>query len=127
MSDSIGIALIIASFFPGVLVILWCSKLQYDVGNEIVTGVIRGSPVSTKHRWLMLYQTWIGYVICIVACGVVVATVNAWIAANVTEADAETIAYMVAFLGAFAAIAWSLAGISKFVHFRSVLRQAEAD
>jgi len=127
MSDSTAIALIIASFFPGAFVIFYSSKMTNDVGIEILTGVIRGIPISIKARWLILHQTWVGYVLGMVGCGVMIAVLNVQIAAHATDAGIQTVAYMTAFFGAFAAIAWVIGAVSGFIHFRSVLRQAEAD
>jgi predicted secreted protein len=127
MSDSTTIALIIASFFPGTFAIFYISKMTNDVGNEIVTGVIRGIPISTKARWLVLHQTWVGYVLGAVGCGVMIAALNVQIAAHATDAGIQTLAYMAAFFGAFAAIIWVLGAVSGFIYYRSVLRQAEAD
>jgi len=127
MSDSTAIALIIASFFPGGFLVFWMSKLANDVGAEIVAGVIRGNPMPTKQRWLVFYQTWLGYVSGTVGACVLAAAVNVQIAAHVTDTGVETVAYLAAFFFALIAFSWLLSGVSEFIYYRSVLRQAEAD
>ena len=127
MSPSTAITLIIASFFPGAFVIFYISKMTNDVGNEIFTGVIRGIPISIKARWIILHQTWVGYVLGIVGVGVMIAAVNVQIAAHAPDAAIQTVAYLTAFFGAVAAFVWVLAAISGFIHYRSVLREAETD
>jgi hypothetical protein len=106
-------------------VIFYISKMTNDVGIEVSTGVMQGIPVSIKARWIILHQTWVGYVLGIVAVGVMVTAVNVQIAAHAPDAAIRTVAYLTAFFGAAAAFVWVLAAISGFIHFRSVLRQAE--
>jgi hypothetical protein len=53
MSTSTALAMIIGNFLPGIFIYFYISKLANDSGAMIVTGVIDGTPVSTKYRWIM--------------------------------------------------------------------------
>jgi hypothetical protein len=127
MSNTAALALVVASFFPGAFLVFYMSKMANDVGNELVAGVIRGNPMPIKHRWLVLYQTWLGYVSGTVGACVLAAAVNVQIAIQATDRGVETVAYLAAFFGGLASLSWLLASVTEFLCYRSVLRQAEAD
>jgi hypothetical protein len=127
MSNTAALALVVASFFPGAFLVFYMSKMANDVGNELVAGVIRGNPMPIKHRWLVLYQTWLGYVSGTVGACVLAAAVNVQIAAHVVETGVETVAYLAAFFFALIAISWLLSGVSEYLYYRSVLSEAEAE
>jgi len=125
MPNSTAIALIVATFFVALPCFMYISKMTNDVGAEILAGVIRGNPVSTKSRWLMLYQIYVSYVLAAMTCGAVLSLASLRIADHVDDADIKRLAYVAAMLGALASISWLLNGLSWFLHYRSVLRQAE--
>jgi len=125
MPNSTAIALVVATFFVALLCIMYISKMANDVGAEILAGVVRGNPVSTKSRWLMLYQIYVSYVLAAMTCGAVLSLASLRIADHVDDADIKRLAYGAAMLGALASISWLLNGLSWFLHYRSVLRQAE--
>ena len=61
MSNSTALALITASFLPAFFCFHYITKLANDVAMEIETGVVRGVPISSGYRRIMLYQIWSGY------------------------------------------------------------------
>lgn len=61
MSNSTALALITASFLPAFFCFHYITKLANDVAMEIETGVVRGIPISSGYRRIMLYQIWSGY------------------------------------------------------------------
>jgi hypothetical protein len=127
MSDTAALALLIASIFPGAFVFFYSSKMATDAGNEVLTGVIRGMPISTKVRWLFLHQKYVGYVLGTVSVGILMAAVNVQIAAHAPDAAIRTVAYLAAFVSAAAASISALSSFAGFIYYRSVLRQAEGD
>lgn len=127
MSNSTAIALIIATFMPLYFLFFYITRMANDVAAEIETGVIRGVPVSTKYRGIMLYSTWAGYATGVVALGIFAAMLNIQIAANVPDDDIKALAYVGALIGGVAAFGWMVNGINELIHYRSILRQAESD
>jgi len=127
MSSSTAIGLIIANFLPGIFVYFYITKLANDSGAMIVTGVVDGTPVSMKYRWVMLHQTYSGYVLGAVAGGFMAALVNLRIADHVIDVDIKRLAYVAVVMTGTASFAWVVYGISEFILFRSVLREAESD
>ena len=127
MSDSVAFALIIANFFVGFFCFLWASKLAGDIAAEVETGVRDGVPFSVKGRWVVLYSSWVGYVLAAIAAGLLGALVSIGIATHTTDEQVKAISYVNAVVGAVAAFGWMGNGIAEFMHYRSVLRQAEAD
>jgi hypothetical protein len=61
MTDSTG--LIVISFFAlsGFFLVVYTGGKANDLGAEIVTGVVRGTPVSSAVREGMLFQMWLPY------------------------------------------------------------------
>ena len=127
MSTSTALALIIGNFLPGIFIYFYISKLANDSGAMIVTGVIDGTPVSTKYRWIMLHQTYSGYVLGAVAGGFFLVLANLRIADHVADVDMRRLAYVAAVICGTAALAWMVYGVSEFILFRSILREAESD
>jgi hypothetical protein len=127
MSDSVAFALIIANFLVGFVCFLWASKLAGDISGQVETGVIHGAPFSTKGRWVMLYSYWVGYGLAAIAAGLLTALVSVGIAAHTTDEHVRTISYVNAVVGTVGAFGWIGNAIPQFIHYRSVIRQAEAD
>ena len=127
MSSSTAIALITANFLPMFFCFHYISKLANDVAAEIETGVLRGIPISTKYRRIMLYNHWVGYGLGAVTCGIFAAILNIRIAAYVDDGDIKAVAYVAAVMAGVGALGWAANAVSELIHYRSVLRQAEAD
>jgi len=127
MSNSTAIALIIAAFVSVFLCFEYSTKQANELATEIVTGVARGVPLSTEYRLMMLYNHWAGYAVASIFSLLVGAILQVRIAANVSDGDVKTLAYMVAAVTALGAIWWVLAAILEVRQYRSIVRQAEAD
>ena len=127
MSTSMAFALVTAIDFAGIGLFFWLTKLANDLAIGIETGVINGSPISTKYRGILLYQTWVTY-----AGGATVAAVLGFvlalgIASSVGEGTAQVLAYATALVCALAASGWVTQGAVELLHYRSVLREAKRD
>lgn len=114
------------------LTILVIGKLAADKSAEIVTGVVRGVPVSPRMREGMLFGVWLPWHAFNVALPVLLALIQFRMASYVTDANAEIVAYFVAFLGMSAgAFTLVLLPIGLFTQRAKVRRdqrrQAEAD
>jgi hypothetical protein len=106
---------------------MYITRLANDAGAEVATGVIHGVPISRVYGGIMLYQVWIGYVVAAVSCGILAAILNTQIAAFVVEHNLRAVAYLIAAVFGVASLSWVLNAVSSLIHFRSLLRQAEAD
>jgi len=126
MSSSVATALISATSFSAYFCFQYVTNLANNAGAEVATGVIGGVPITRTYRGLMLYQVWIGYVVGAVACLIFMAFVNLQVAAQVTDTQVRALAYLGATMGAVGSRGCVLNAMSALVHFRSVLRQAEA-
>lgn len=125
MSTSAAIALIIATFFLGGLSFFWLSKLANDVAAEIVTGVVRGVPVSIKYRRLLLYQTWVNLALASLAFAAFAVVAVLIIGDYAPDSSVKPLAYLAAFMGAVTVVASLPTYATEFLAFRSTLRQAE--
>ena len=122
-------ALIAITFlgFMGCFCIFFVSKLTNDLGAHIVTGRIGGNPISTKTRSVMLYQSWAPYGTGAVAAGVLLAVAELRMADHVGDANIKLVAHLIAFIGTVAAVMWLVGGAVALLHYRSVLREGEAE
>ncbi|MEM7135735.1 MAG: hypothetical protein AAF500_04100 [Myxococcota bacterium] len=126
MSGTTGIALIIASVFPAIFIYTYLSKLAEDCGAMVVTGVVHGARVPMKYRWVMLNQTYTGYVLGAIVVGMFLLFIGLRIGALVDDGGVRGLAYAAAAAGGTSAIAWMIYGISEFLLFRSLLKELEA-
>jgi hypothetical protein len=127
MSVSTGIALIIGDILVICFLYFYLSVHANKYGNQILTGVVEGIPVSTDYRWIILYWHWFGFAFGAVSCAFLGVIVNLTIARHAPHQDVETVAYAVAFLSGMACIGWLSSIFVEFVHYRSVIKQGEAD
>jgi hypothetical protein len=127
MSDSTAFALIIANFLASFLCFLWASKLAGDTAGVVETGVLHGIPLSAKGRWVLLYSSWVGYVLIAICAALLAALVSVGIAAHTADKYVRVASYVHAVIATVGAFAWMADGVSEFIHYRSVVRQAEAD
>ena len=125
MSTSTAIALIVASTLLGFFVYFYITRMANDSGAMIVTGVMEGTPVPRKYRWIMLNQTYVGCGLGAMVCGIFVALVNLRIADHVTDVDIKRLAYVAAVMAGTGAFAMLVDTISEYLLFRSLLREAD--
>jgi hypothetical protein len=127
MPTSTALALLVATSFVGFLCFPYVSRMANDTGHQVVTGVVDGKSVPLSYRWILLHQIWVSNVLIAVAAVSFTVVVGVYVARHVAEPGVRLIAYFGAFLGGTGAFSWVVAGVSEFLYFRSVLRQAEAD
>ena len=98
-----------------------------DIAVKVELGVIDGLPISAKGRWVMLHTYWVGYVLAAIAAGLLTALVSMGIAAHTTNEHVKAISHVNAVVGAVGGFGWIANGVLQFFHYRSVVRQADAD
>ena len=127
MSDLVALlsilAVIIAVYFGG----MWVTKITNERGDEILCGIVKGVPASTKQRWLMLFNTWMPNVVFLIAFLLVIGLGVLQIARGAEEPGVKIVGYMGATLCAGGAVFWFAMGISWFLYYSSVLRETKGD
>jgi hypothetical protein len=123
MSNSITLLSILAVITAVFLGAIWVSTVINDRGDEILSGVVKGIPVSTKTRWLMLFTQFLTFYLFLVGFLVVTGLGILELARGVEEPGVRIVGYMCASLCASGAVLWILLGTSWFTHHLSVLRQ----
>jgi hypothetical protein len=114
------------------LTLMFVGKLAADKTAEIVTGVVRGIPVSPRMREGMLWNIWLPWQASCVGAFAFLALTQLEMANHVTDANVKVVVYFVAFLAALASaitlvlLPGALFGLRAKVH-RDKQRQAEAD
>jgi hypothetical protein len=131
---SVLIFLVAESFLviAAALSIVFISKLAADKSAEIVTGVVRGIPVSPGTREGLLYGMWLPWHAAGIAVAAFLALTQLEMANHVSDGNVKLVAYLFAFIaavasaGALVSSAIALFGLRAKVR-RDKLRQAEAD
>lgn len=126
MSTSTAFTLLIAIYFVSYICYWSLTKLANDAGAQIEIGAIGGVPISTKYRGIILYSSWVSYAFAAAVVGILAAILSLSGAAQVDDPQAKVVAYIIATVGAVGAIGWVLNGVYELIHYRSVLREAEA-
>jgi hypothetical protein len=116
----------------GALSIVFISKLAADKSAEIITGVVRGIPVSPAMREGMLFGMWMPWHAASVSIAAFLALTQLEMANHVTDANVKVLVHFGAFLAAAAAaLVLVLNAVGLFAHRatvrRDAQRQAEAD
>ena len=112
--------------------LMFVGKLAADKSAEIITGVVRGVPVSPRMREGMLWGIWLPWHAFNAAVAAFLALTQLQMANHMTDANVKVVVYFVAFLAALAsAITLVLLPGALFGHRakvrRDAQRQAEAD
>jgi len=127
MPTSIALGLIIANFVPLFFVFYNLSADQDDKANTVATGVVGGVPLRTEYRWVVLHSHWVPRVLGCMICGLFATLLNLTIADYATDAGIKTVAHLAAFITGGGGVGVGLLAIPEYLHYRSILRQAEAD
>ena len=132
MSD---LTFLVASSFLVVTTIyvgIFCGKAANVLSIEIVTGVVRGTPVSVGVREGMLWGMWLPYQFGVVILTSFVALAMLEMANHVTGANLKLLAHLAAFLAGSNSIFSLAIGLNALPRYRAKLRrdkqrQAQAD
>jgi hypothetical protein len=127
MSTFAALAMMVALMIANALVFILMDAWVQNRSDAIVSGVIRGVPVSVRHRRYLLQTRFLIHgatLITIEGCLLI-----GWmlIGRNAGVEELKLIAYLVAFVNATGAFGWTLLFPFWYLHLASVLRQAEAD
>jgi len=127
MSDSTGLLAILSLGMTGTFLTYYIGRIANDMGGQICTGAIAGSPIPTEQRWYMLHNMWMSYEIGGWAVSIFLVFAQLLLANSVSDENVKMLGYLAAFIVAVASLMWLLQGGFMFFNYRSVLRQAEAD
>ena len=106
-------------------------KSANDISIEIVTGVVRGTPVSVGVREGMLYGMWLPQMFFVLTITAFAALAMLEMANHVSGANVKRLAYLAAFLAGGNSIFVLAVGLNALPRYRAKLRrdkqrQAEA-
>ena len=123
MSDSTG--LIVVSFFAlsGFFLAIYTAGKANDLGAEIVTGVVRGKPVSPGVREGMLFQMWLPYELTAFAVMAFVALAELEMAEQVSAPGVKLLAHLVAFMAGVGSLLVLFVGPIALLQYRARIRR----
>jgi len=107
-------------------------RFARDVGDQVVTGVVRGTPISPNVREGMLFNLWLPWQAATVALTAFLALAQIEMANHVSGASVRLVVYLAAFLAACASGFALMSASFAFAGYRAKLRrdkqrQGEAD
>jgi hypothetical protein len=126
MSDIIAIQIILASLALMTVAVTWMVRRIHQRCDDIATGLVNGTLMSTRYRWLLLFQD---YVANAFGAAVLLFVFTLGFLAT-AEIATNPIVSKVAYFSA-AGAGWSFLGVLIFaaswvLYLASILRQAEA-
>jgi hypothetical protein len=118
--------------FAAVYVLLRVSEAADASSGEIVTGVVRGTPVSAGFREGLLFAVWLPYQVSMVVLTAFLALAMREMADHVSGANIRLLAHLAAFLAGSMSGLILMSASFGFFRFRAKLRRvrqrkAEAD
>jgi hypothetical protein len=132
MSDLTFLVAISFLVVTAIYVTMFCGKAANGLSTQIITGVVRGTPVSVGVREGMLWGMWLPYQFAIVMVTAFVALAMLEMADHVSGANVRMLARLAAFLAGGNSILTLTLGLSALPRYRAKLRrdkqrQAQAD
>jgi hypothetical protein len=120
-------SLVAISFYivAGFFLFFYITKMANDIAAQIVVGFVLGRPISTKHRLLLLYQTWMSYATCLVALGPILAGSLYLMSEQVETEGVKLLAYGGGFVSMVGSLMWLVHGATAFVHYRATVLETE--
>jgi hypothetical protein len=114
------------------LTFMFVGKVCADKSAEIITGVVRGVPVSPRAREGILYGMWLPWNAFNAAAAAFLALTQLEMANHVTDANVKVVVYFVAFLAALGSALTAVLLPGALFAYRAKVRrdkqrQAEAD
>ena len=103
---------------------MWVVRMINDRNDEILTGVIKGVPVSVKDRQLMLFTNWLPYVAFLIAFQLAMSVGLFEVGRGMEEPRIGAVAYIGAVMCAATAIFWVFLAPFVFLSMLSALRKA---
>ena len=97
------------------------------IGDQILTGMVEGTPVSRRTRQAMLFQMWAPYQTGAIGVGVFFTFAALEIADHVGDKDVKMLAYFAAFLFAVGALMTLANLLSGFFQYRGLVNRAKSD
>jgi len=122
-----AIGLTVGLILVNAFVFISMDKWVQDRSDSIASGMIRGVPVSIKHRRYLLQTRFLIHGPTLITIeGLLVA---AWVFAgqHATVEELRLLAYLAAFVNATGAVGWTLLFPFWYFHLASLLRETGAD
>jgi len=106
---------------------MWVTRMINERGDEILYGVVKGVPVSTKDRWFMLITNWLPYAVFLIGFLLIVAIGDVRIARAVDDPVVATFGYLCAAFLTTGATFWLLLGsIATVPNMVAAIRKSES-
>jgi len=126
MSNFNTVALLMALAILNLFLNIYVDRTVSDRGETILTGVVRGVPVPTEARRVVLHTLWMRAASGQVAIHFIFSVMWLLLGRNASSEEVRLLCYLFAFLGVTGIFFSILEGVSWYRLLQSVLRQAES-
>ncbi|NNE19213.1 MAG: hypothetical protein HKN10_12135 [Myxococcales bacterium] len=127
MSNLTAIAMIAAITIAGYFVFLGAERWTHERGDALATGLLRGVPMSAKHRWLLLFNNWLPNALGTTTFSLAIALALVAVAREVNDPFIGFVAYLCAIGFGMGFAFWLLLGTSWLVFYVSLLRETKTN
>lgn len=127
MSIFQGLALILFSSIFVINALLRLTSMMDVYIDTILTGVLRGIPISKEHRWMTVYQQWLPLAGNAIVFSALQAGGMVLVANHVDNGGVRALAFAAAAWAGVAALMWLVMCFSGIIYFRSVLQTSTRD
>jgi len=125
MSDFAGLTVIAFLGMTAFLINYYIGNSASNLGAQVLTGAIRGTPISIGARRALLFQMWLPYQVGGVAMTVFLALAEMRIADQVGDDDIKLLAYFAAFIGAVGSLMYLSNAVFGLRNYGRMLRRIE--
>jgi len=125
MPDSITVQLIMAIGISNVFLYLFIDKWIHRLADAVITGVVGGVSLSTKHRRLLFMLSWVSALSVGIGAQTVYTIGYFLLSRNASTETVRRFAELYTFFSFIGVVSWVSQAPLWFIHLRSALRQAE--
>jgi hypothetical protein len=125
MSDFAAVGMLMALGMFATCSYFFIDRLIREQSEVIVTGVLRGVPISVDSRRLIFYRYWLLPAAALVVYQILIVTGWMVMAQTARAGEVKTLTYLFAFFGSVAVLGAVYQAIVGYSQLVSVLRQAQ--
>ena len=127
MSNLTALAVILVTVVATQLSVFWCAAKLQDRADGIATGVLRGVPLSTEHRGMVLFNQWMPMQFFLSVYAALICIGMVLLAQDISSGSIRLFAYVCAAQAGISAVGLIVLGGQFFLYLASVLRRATRD
>jgi hypothetical protein len=127
MSDLTAVVAILATLLAAYWIAMYATDFCTRRGDQVISGVVEGVPMSKKARWMAIYCQWLPSAAFLVGFLLLVGVGLAQIAKGIDNHELTTFARVCGGFFALGGVFWALLGAFYLAHMVSAVRGVRAE